>query len=488
MAGLLADAGERVHVIAQRWSGATDVEMTAHGGRLTVHRVALDAPLDDSRADPGIDRTRAALLRSSCPVMAFAWQAAQLANILTEQHGVDVVEAPDWEAPLAGLLAGDDVDPGKRRPRYLVHLHSSTEQVYRANTWSQTVSDYEPLVRFEEATMLAADALLSPSVFVARQAAERLRVPAERVTVIPYPLAAAAPLHREASTWSRGGLCHIGRLEPRKGVLELLQAWASVAPAETSLHFAGADVPADVTGGRLVGAMLVKQLPRALRGRVHFHGTLDRAGLREVLAHCWAAVVPSRWDNLPYSCLEAMASGLPVIASPNGGMRELLVDDESGWIAEQPTATALAQALRRALATPAERRRAMGEAAARAVSGRCDASTVARRHLELKRSLATTSAVPQPHASTFAAAVATARDGLAALVSEVGASHRRPHAASAMARAVQRTALPPAEFWRLLTADERRALVSTALSHPFRMLRQLVAYQRDTGATASAGS
>ncbi len=472
---MLAAAGDSVHIVAQRWAGAPEATTRSADGRITVHRVPLDATISGG---PEPDTTRDGLLRSRNPVATFAWQAGLVARQLIDRDGVDVVEAPDWEAPLAGLLAQD---APTRRPAYVVHLHSSSEQVYAANDWDRGVADYESMVALESAAVLGADVLLSPSAFVADAACARHGIPRDRVTVIPYPVQARPPLDRDDAVWSVGDVCHVGRLEARKGVLEWTLAWAAVAPETSALHFAGADTPAAVTGGRTIGAAMVEALPPGLRARVHFHGSLTPTQLESVLARCWAAVVPSRWDNLPYSCLEAMRSGLPVIASPCGGMREVLRDGESGWIAADATKESLATTLRRALATAPDERRAMGERAAAAIQALCDADTVFRRQRDLKRTAAAaaTAGTAQP---IDRAAAAAAAQTLRRLASPEARQVRLP--ASAMARAVQRDHLPLTEYWGLLTPTERRATMATVFAHPIRTFRHLAGQSRRAAWTA----
>ena len=151
--------------------------------------------------------------------------------------------------------------------------------------------------------------------------------------------------------------------------------------------FVGGDTPVDVTGGATVGRAMRARLPRRVRRQVRFHGTQDRAGVLEVLSAACAAVVPSRWENFPYSCIESMSSGLPVIASPHGGMREMIVDGASGWLAPDGTAAGLAHALTRALAASGAARQDMGAAAAAAIRRVCDNDTIVARHLDLKTRL-----------------------------------------------------------------------------------------------------
>ncbi len=427
MATLLAQHGEVVHVIAHRWDGAARPREELLAGRLVVHRVALDEPAPRGAfTGSGGREVPEGLLASACPVQAFAWQAARLAERLIESEGIDIVEAQEWEAPLYYLQLRRALGLGpRRRPPCLVHLHSSAAQIFEANGWDTSVVDYAPAAAMETLSIQAADALLCPSRFMAADARRRYGVDAAALHVIPYPRGDAAPLARPSEVWSAGAICHVGRLEVRKGIFEWVDAAVSVARARPgfTVEFVGADTPVGVAGGATVGDAVRHRIPRELRPRFRFHGNLDRRGVNLVLARSWAAVVPSRWDNLPYSCIEAMSSGLPIITSPHGGMTELVTDGESGWVARDGTAGGLAGALQRALDTPPAKREHLGAAAGAAVRDHCSDDRVLARHLEVKRSLVQAPLV-QAHGDALAVSVSgpvpddrPARRGVAVIVS-----------------------------------------------------------------------
>ncbi|MGE0815648.1 MAG: glycosyltransferase family 4 protein [Vicinamibacterales bacterium] len=399
-ARLLAEAGERVHVVAHRWDGAPRRRDVSVDGRLIVHRVALDdAPeFTDLGGAPAAHAplVAAALLASPYPTQAFAWQAAHLVEQLVVDEPVDVIEAQEWEAPLAyfQLRRAAGLGPSVRPP-CVVHVHSPTERIFAANRWDTTVADFAPAAALEAYSIAAADAVLCPSRFIADETIARYALDPARVRVVPYPRGDTPLVERASEVWASPTVCHVGRLEPRKGVIEWAEAIAAVAPAHPAARFdfVGGDTPLAVTGGTTVADEMRRHLPRAVRRQVRFHGSVDRAGVATLLADVSAAVVPSRWENFPYSCIEAMSTGLPVLASPHGGMRELIVDGQSGWIAGDSTAEALAQALGRVLAASGETKRAMGTAAAATVRRVCDSASIVGQHLSWKAGL---SARPLP--------------------------------------------------------------------------------------------
>jgi glycosyltransferase involved in cell wall biosynthesis len=150
-------------------------------------------------------------------------------------------------------------------------------------------------------------------------------------------------------------LAAMGRLDRQKGYDVLLRALVELP--ETRAVIAG-DGPERET---------LEQLARELgvAGRAEFRGWLDETG--PLLRSSRALVLPSRFEALPLTVLEAMQAGLPVVASDVGSVREAVIDGETGLLVPPDDVPALVAAIRSVL--DPVRAAAMGQRA-RAVAAR----------------------------------------------------------------------------------------------------------------------
>jgi glycosyltransferase involved in cell wall biosynthesis len=147
----------------------------------------------------------------------------------------------------------------------------------------------------------------------------------------------------------------VGTFKRQKGHVHLLDAAASIAGQLANLQIAL------VGDGELAEAVGARVTALGLDGRVHRLGT--RRDVPELLAASDSFVLPSLWEGLPVALVEAMASGLPVIATRVSGTRQVMVDGVTGWVVPPGDARALARAIVELVSDP-ERAAAMGDAAA----------------------------------------------------------------------------------------------------------------------------
>jgi glycosyltransferase involved in cell wall biosynthesis len=115
-------------------------------------------------------------------------------------------------------------------------------------------------------------------------------------------------------------------------------------------------------------------------GHVHFLGF--RQDIPDLLAASDSFVLPSLWEGLPMALIEAMASGLPVIATAVSGSKQVVVDGESGMLVGPGKAGELAEAILRLMSNPGLAQQ-LGQAAPARVAVRFGARKQADDHIAL---------------------------------------------------------------------------------------------------------
>jgi glycosyltransferase involved in cell wall biosynthesis len=214
-----------------------------------------------------------------------------------------------------------------------------------------------------------------------------LGFPQERSRVIPYGVDVTAFSPGSGAEWRRklgvpaGAplVLSVGRMATKKGFRVLMRALPELFAACPEAHV--------VLAG---GGDLLPELEResaAFGGRVHLPGPVLRDTLPDLYRAADVFVLPAihdargNVDGLPNVILEAMASGLPVVASGISGIPLAVEDGVTGLLAPEGDAAALARALGR-LAVDRELARAMGERGRRKAETELTWDAVAARYRE----------------------------------------------------------------------------------------------------------
>ena len=357
---------------------ATYADVTARtlaqrGHEVTVllyDQAVADATLVHRTVQPGLDLVRFGEGYAADPswrlegVARRAWQYAAAAAEEMERRGPpDVIEAQDYQAlgyfMAMRRLTGDPVFADVpivvtvHAPKFLLDAYEAAPVHRLPDFW---------VAEMERAAVAAADVVIFPSHFVARAVEERVAVGRAAVIPNPFPASAARPMEVGAPA---DRVVFVGRLQRLKGVVELFDAMAR-------LWERGRTTVLDVVAGdswyfplaQSMRAYLEARYARYIgRGLIVFHGMLPPAAMAEVAARAPVAVVPSLFENFPYTVLEAMARGQVVVASDAGGQRELIRSGWNGILCAAGDPADLSASLAAALDLPADRRAAMGAAA-----------------------------------------------------------------------------------------------------------------------------
>jgi glycosyltransferase involved in cell wall biosynthesis len=165
----------------------------------------------------------------------------------------------------------------------------------------------------------------------------------------------------------------VGRLCAVKGQRELIEALPRLARTDVTLLLAGEDVE---SGGAYREALERAARDLGVADRVRFLGRRD--DVPALLAAVDVLVLPSWIEGLPLVVLEAMAAGVPVVATDVGGTPEAVADGETGVLVPPRDVDALAGAIDALLSDP-ERARRLGAAGRERARERFDAESAARR-------------------------------------------------------------------------------------------------------------
>ncbi len=365
----LVKLGHDVHVFA----GATKngVFHSEHDG-VKVTRIKregwLHGLLGDSR------RMRAWWFQNRVTTAAGAFQ------ILAKEHRrkpFDFVESPECGADSVVASTLLDVPVA-------VRFHSPARLIM--NIYDTPRIDRELTAFVEQLGIDQASVLTSCSQFLADEVATRMHE-RDPIHVIPNGIDMAQfdgddgiDVHgRFGLPRDKKLIFFANRMEERKGihivremVRQCLERYRDVA-----FVFAGRD---------LFGYMEKQIQPwvkdHQLQSRFFYLGQIDLPAVRAILKKTSIFLIPSLWENCPYSCLEAMTAGRAIVSSDCGGMPELIDDHRTGLLAKNGDPASFVAALRVMIEDDRLRERC-GAAARAEVAARLTDVATAKRSVEV---------------------------------------------------------------------------------------------------------
>ena len=254
---------------------------------------------------------------------------------LTYGHGVvGNLRRRPWLALLVPGLLASFVRAARRVDADVLHAHwlpagwvaARTGKPYVVQVWGTDVELARRVPQLARSVLRGARVVIAASNALAESARA---LGANEVRVIPSGVDLPAEIGAEAQPPE---VLYAGRLSPEKGILELLAA------AEGMKLVVAGDGP------------LRPRVPGAL-------GFVPHDELQQLYARAAVVACPSRREGFGVACLEAMAHGRPVVATDVGGLRDLVVDGETGLVVPPRDPPAFRAALERRLGDRELRRR-----------------------------------------------------------------------------------------------------------------------------------
>lgn len=324
-------------------------------GGICIYRITLDQGDHDAISQA---------LPEAHPLVYWQRYSDKVYNLLKIiQHTIDVVEWPDYRLEgLASFKAKRTKGHFSGIP-FVVRLHTPNFVLNKYNEQPDSAEN-KLTVKYEKLALEMADYICSPSKILARIVKKEIDWPDE-ITILPHPLDfdlfPSVPSYKDSPT-----ILYVGRLERRKGVETLIRAIIPLLEKhpEISLKLIGGDTYTG-PGATSMRAYLEGLIPPAIIDRINFLGNMPRESLLNEYRNVRCCVFPSLFENFPNVCLEAMASGAPVIVGHNSGMTEMVQHNRTGLVFESGNVLDLQNKLKQMLTLPLEQRRRMAEEAHR---------------------------------------------------------------------------------------------------------------------------
>lgn len=254
----------------------------------------------------------------------------------TSDGAVLLVDGLAYGAMPASLIRNFD-----RRVVALVHHPLGFEAGYGEKRQAE-------LIASEKTALAAAERVVACSAATARALVTAFAVPSERITIAEP---GTEPAHRATGTGAPVQLLAVGAVSQRKGYDVLVAALRDLADLDWHLTIVGSLDHAPAASAALHAAIQASQL----RQRVTVAGAVNEDRLTRLYDRTDVFVSPSLFEGYGMVLAEAMARGLPLVASTGGAAAET-VPDAAGLKVPAGDASSLREALRLMIADPALRR------------------------------------------------------------------------------------------------------------------------------------
>ncbi len=221
-----------------------------------------------------------------------------------------------------------------------------------------------------------AEQIHTPSVSLGELVSKKWGIPRRNIFNVPYPYIPSPRLLSIPVNTDHRVVTFVGRLEVRKGMVVLCKAIPLVLKKCPSVKF------------RFSGAVSASPVPEMdmqtyiLRELQAYTSSLEfllvpSHKVPEVYAATDICVFPSIWENFPNVCLEAMSAGRGIVASREGGMKDMLESPACGLLVDPESETEIAAAILHLIDHP-DRRKEMGAKAREKVLSAYNAARIGR--------------------------------------------------------------------------------------------------------------
>ena len=198
----------------------------------------------------------------------------------------------------------------------------------------------------------SADEIAAPSSAIGNRLAHDWSLDQDKISFFPLPMTPSEELLSLEPPTEARTVGFLGRLEPRKGVLEIARAIPGILRKAPNIRF------------RFIGPTWgykqsdmeswIREKYASSLHAIDFVGAIGKEQLAEEMNKCDVMLFPSRWESFGLVCPESMSAARAVIGSSSGGMAEIMVDKKSGILVPPKDPEAIVKAVLSLVNAPAK--------------------------------------------------------------------------------------------------------------------------------------
>ncbi len=274
--------------------------------------------------------------------------------------GFDLIESPEYCAEGMAVRKAFNEIPMVVKLHAPLLLSKDLNNVYKKKSIKAVIKKYTGLNKYDKTRdhdyvfASCANAVCSPSQALAMVVKEKWNI--RNVDIVPNVFVPSAPYLSLPVESSFDRICFVGKLNVLKGMKALTKAIPLVLQKHpvAKFRFIGKDGESPDGSGSSMKEYITKALDK-YTSNLEFTGYVTHDEIPLFLADCDMVVLPSLWENYPYTCLEAMSAGKAVVGSYSGGMKEILQQGKGGFLINPEKPREIAHAISWLLSHPEKR-------------------------------------------------------------------------------------------------------------------------------------
>jgi len=273
--------------------------------------------------------------------------------------GFDLIESPEYCAEGMAVRKAFNEIPMVVKLHAPLFLIKDLNNVYKKKSIKAVIKKYAGLNKYDKTKdhdyvfASCVNTVCSPSQALAMVVKEKWNI--RNVDIVPNVFVPSSPSLSLPAELSFDRICFVGKLNVIKGMKALTKAIPLVLQKHpvAKFRFIGKDGESPDGSGSMK-EYITKALDK-YTSNLEFTGYVPHNKIPLFLSDCDMVVLPSLWENYPYTCLEAMSAGKAVVGSCNGGMKEILQQGKGGFLINPEKPREIAHAISWLLSHPEKR-------------------------------------------------------------------------------------------------------------------------------------